>query len=95
MHNKRRPLAQRTISIRPTNPEKLYTLLRDRTWHCTRELVEQVGHTFAAAKFYLVKLGYEIEKRRKPGAQRLWQYRMHLENPKAEKPPRRDIDRTA
>lgn len=79
-------LSERIISVRATNPEKLYAILRDRAWHCTRELVEQVGHTFAVAKFYLVKLGYNIEKRRKPGTERLWQYRMHLDNPKVTKP---------
>lgn len=47
-----------------TRPEVLFQILSDRKWHETSELVSHVGHTFAQAKWRLIQLGYQIERRR-------------------------------
>ena len=54
----------------------LERILRDGQWHSTYKLVLLVGHTFAVAKFQLVKFGYAVERRRHPSHKRQWQYRM-------------------
>ena len=85
MRNKLRSLPQRTISAEPTKAERLYSLLLDRAWHATQELVAVVGHTFAVAKWHLVRLGYEIDKRRAAGQRRTFEYRMNRPRPDASK----------
>jgi hypothetical protein len=87
MNKKPRSLANKTISIQPTKAETLYVVLRDYAWHATRELVRTVGHTFAVAKFKLVRLGYEIEKRRHPENLRDWQYRLEPPQRITRRPP--------
>lgn len=57
-----------------TRAELLYALLSDRKWHDTEELVDHVGHTFAQAKWRLVRLGYSIECRRT--SSKLFAYRL-------------------
>ena len=59
-----------------TRAAALEQLLRDGAWHSTFELVLRIGHTFAQAKFTLVKYGYTVERRKHPIRPRQWQYRM-------------------
>lgn len=47
-----------------TRVESLYQVLSDRKWHTTADLVAQVGHTFAQAKWCLIRLGYSVDRRR-------------------------------
>lgn len=77
MKNKPVPRGLRTISIIATKAEQLYTLLLDRGWHSTQELVQRVGHSFAVAKWRLVQLGYDIAKRRKSGDKTSYEYRLN------------------
>lgn len=76
MKDSHRPLSQRTITIRPTKTERLYSLLLDRSWHATGELVTKIGHSFAVAKWRLVQLGYDITKRRNPDDKANCEYRL-------------------
>jgi hypothetical protein len=85
MNKKYRPLSARTISIDPTKAERLYGILLDRAWHATQELVAKVGHTFAVAKWHLVRLGYDIDKRRHPDERRTFEYRMNRPRPDSSK----------
>lgn len=87
MKNNHRSLPQRTISIRPTNAEKLYSLLLDRAWHTTQELVAKVGHTFAVAKWHLSRIGYYIDKRRQASERRSFEYRLGLARKPTTKAP--------
>lgn len=75
MKNKR-IFSSRMIAHGPTNAERLYVVLRDRAWHATQELVAKVGHTFAVAKWQLIRLGCEILKRRTSANRRAFEYRM-------------------
>ena len=51
---------------KPSHAEKLFYLLKDGKWHPTRELVEQVAHCFAVAKYQLVHRDKRhVETRRK------------------------------
>lgn len=61
---------------RQTRAAALETILRDGGWHSTFELVLKVGHTFAHAKFLLVKYGHTIDRRKHPSRPRQWQYRL-------------------
>lgn len=78
MKNNRRSLPQRTMSISPTKTEKLYSILLDRAWHATQELVREVGHTFAVAIFYLRRLGYSVDTRRSADHSRTFEYRLGI-----------------
>lgn len=69
------------LEVHETKVAQLYSVLGDYAWHTTQELVRGVGHTFAVAKYKLVRLGYFVGKRRDPGAVRNWLYRLD--------PPRR------
>lgn len=67
----------RTDSGRRTKAEKLLAVLSDHHWHATRELTRRVGHTFAVAKFKLVRQhGYHIERERHPRNRNQHQYRL-------------------
>lgn len=61
---------------RKTRVAALEQVLRDGGWHSTFELVLRIGHTFAGAKFQLVKYGYQVERRKHPSRPRQWQYRL-------------------
>ena len=63
-------------NIRRTKAEKLHAVLSDHNWHATRELSRRVGHTFAVAKFKLVRNGYRIERERHPVKRFQHQYRL-------------------
>lgn len=56
--------------------ERLLGVLADGRWHPTRELVRRVGHTFAGAKFALVRDGYEIDRRPHGSRRRQHEYRL-------------------
>ncbi len=87
MKNNHIPLRQRTISIKPTKAEKLYTVLLDRAWHATQELVAKVGHTFAVALHHLRRLGYAVDKRRHCTRRRTFEYRLGNTGPRSAKAP--------
>lgn len=67
-------------SKQPTKADKLLNVLRDGRWHSTKELCRRVGHTFAGAKYKLVKGGERIGKEPHPRGR--WQYRYRLERKK-------------
>lgn len=59
-----------------TRAERLLSILGDGKWHSTKELIRRVGHTFAGAKFMLVRKGVDIESRPHPTRKRQYQYRL-------------------
>jgi len=63
-------------SRRATRAERLLRLLSDRGWHSTAELIRQVSHTFAGAKWRLVRAGYRIARTPHPRKLREHLYRL-------------------
>ena len=74
-------MAYRTTTHRSYRNQcaRLLSVLRDRRWHTTADLVRRVGHRFAAGKHLLVRAGVRIARARHPT--RRWQHRYRLELP--------------
>lgn len=61
---------------RATRAERLLHVLGNRGWHSTAELIRRVSHTFAGAKWRLVRAGYRIARTPHPRNQREHFYRL-------------------
>lgn len=62
---------------RTTTAARLLRVLSDGQWHATKELAKKVGHTFAQAKFRLIRAGRSmIERERHPTDPHQRQYRL-------------------
>jgi hypothetical protein len=59
-----------------TKLELLVSVMEDRGWYSTDDLVSRVGHRFSATKHVAEKQGYQFDKRRE-GAR--FEYRMMVE----------------
>lgn len=67
---------QRQLFGPMTKTDKLIHVLSDGKWHSTKELVRRVGHTFAVAKFALIRDGHRIDREVHPTQPRQHRYKL-------------------
>jgi hypothetical protein len=75
LHQQRFPWSS-GLTARKTKVAKLHQILSDHGWHSTNELSLRVGHTFAVAKFNIVRAGLAIEVERHPTKRHQFRYRL-------------------